>query len=815
MQARLFRIIILFITIVTAFTTTVHAQDNKPAYQLNGAVQDSINGKPIAYATITLYDSAGNNIASTYSLESGAFKTQLSGPGAWRLDISMVGYRTKSIHITISQDQPIQPIYKILLTAGSDELQAVVVSARKRLVEQKPGMLVYNADNDITNKGGTAADVLRKAPVLNVDAQGNVSMRGSSNLKILINGKYSGQMARSAADALNMMPAAMIRSVEIITTPSAKYDAEGAAGVINIITKKGKKDLSGTLETSISNLEQMLNPRLSMATGKWNINLAGHIHRLRNKSATLTDRTSFSGGNTINRLQQQVDEDNAAPHGSADLSIDYTIDEVSELSLGVNAWLGRWPDDNRVRSVVYAPGGQLTEQYGQNITSSSAYLGADINLGYNRKLKKAGQQLTLLLQSSPSRDISKYNALQLSPSEALLYRERNDSKTKNREWTFQVDYAHPLNAKGTLNLEVGGKAIFRNVNNRYDVKASDPQQPYQLIPQPDRSDNFRYSQDVMAGYGMLKINLPNNWYIESGARIEATYIDGRFTHAGTGIDNQFVNFVPTATLSKKLDEHHSFNLSYTKRLTRPYIWDLNPNVDASDPKNLESGNPNLQPEIAHQAELSYGLNTGQTFFMNAAIFWKQTDNAIVDFMSTNAEGISFANKQNLAANRQWGLNLSATSNISEHWSMNGNVNVNYFDYSSSALDIFRSGWGTDVNINSTLKLPRNFSLQVFGDYNTRAITLLGTGGRIYYYSFAGKKEIKKARLTITLAAINPFTQYIAQTDQKQRPDFISTVDNRFYNRAFKLTINWEFGGKLRQSERKKIDNNDVNVQGKG
>ncbi|MBN8861121.1 MAG: TonB-dependent receptor [Sphingobacteriales bacterium] len=800
--------------IIAGWTLQAEAQQTASSYIATGTIRDSATARAVAYATISLFDTADNNIASTYSLENGTFKTALPQQGQYRLEISFVGYKTRELEITIGST--LADLGVLLLAPGNDYLQEVRITSRKRLVDQKPGMLVYNAENDISNKGGTAADVLRKAPVLSVDAQGNVSMRGSSNLKILVNGKYSGQMARSAADALNMMPADMIKSVEIITTPSAKYDAEGAAGVINILTKKGTSDVSGTLEASVSNMEQMLNPRLSLSGAKWNINFAGHLHRLRRKSAEITDRNTLSGTTVTNRLQQSIEKDNAAPHGSADLTVEYIINDASELSLGINAWTGKWPDYRHAGTIVSMPDGSITEQYLQDIASAGNYLGADINLAYNRHFKRAGQQVTLQVQNSPSRDLSDYDAVQTSAGKDLLYREINNSKTQNREWTFQADYVHPLNAKGTFHLETGAKLILRNVGNRYAVSASDPSDVHALAPQPDRSDHFRYSQDVMAGYAMLRLNLQRNWFVESGARLEATYIKGNFVYSGNAFDNRFLNVVPTATLSKKLDESSTFTLSYTKRLTRPYIWDLNPNVNASDPKNIQSGNPELQPEIAHQAELAYGLNTGKAFFLNTSVFWKQTNNAIVEFMETNAEGISFTSKQNLAANRQFGLNLSSTAQLSERWTANGNVNINYFDYNSTALSILRSGWGAEINLNSTYKLPRSFSVQAFGEYDTRQVTLLGTLGRRYYYSLAAKKEIKKARLTVTLAAVNLFTKYVSQADEKQRPTFISSVDNRYYNRAVKLTVNWEFGGAQRQrKELKRIDNNDINVQGKG
>lgn len=793
-----------------------HAQKSTAPFTITGIIRNAQTAKPVEYATVNVLDSADKTVSAAYSLENGSFATRVGKAGSYVLELVFIGYKTQKIPLLVKEEHALLNIGVITMEPGADTLAAVTITSRKRLIEQKPGMLIYNAENDMANKGGTAADVLRKAPVLNVDAQGNVSMRGSGNLKILINGKYSGQMARNAADALNMMPANMIKSVEVITTPAAKYDAEGAAGVINIITKKGRNNMSGSLEAAVSNLEQVLNPRFSLSKQKWQVNFSGHLHRLRRKSAQIVNRDAIANDEVTQRLHQVIEKDNTAPHGSADLAIDYMLNESSELSLGVNSWFGKWPENNHTRTVTTNPDGTIREQYMQDITQSGSYLGMDINLAYNKRFKRQGQQLTLLAQRSPARDLSEYDARQTTAVKELLYRELNNSTTRNSEWTFQADYVQPLDAKGTLNLESGAKGILRSVGNRYDVEASDAAQVDKLVAQPDRSDYFKYSQDVVAGYTMLKADLQKGWYVEAGARLEATWVKGRLQNTGTAFNNNFLNLVPTATLTRKLNESNTFNLSYTRRLTRPYIWDLNPNVNASDPKNLESGNPQLKPEMAHQAEFSYNANIRKTVFVNTALFWKQTDNAIVELTETDAAGISLTSKQNLAANKQYGMNLSVTATLSSKWTANGNVNVSYTNFTSRPMGIYHKGWGTDINLNTSYKLPRDFSVQTFGEYNTRSVTLLGSRGRRYYYSFSGKKEFKKAKMSVTVAAVNPFSAYIAQTELKERPTFSSVVDNRYYNRSFKITVGWEFGGAQKQrAERKKIENNDIKVQGKG
>lgn len=803
---------VLFMALL--FSKQLQAQQ-KGKISISGVVIDSITKKSIAYATINLLDTQHNAFTSTYTNESGAFTLYLDKHGSFIVEITSVGYNTKEIPVVVNTSQTTVNIGQLSIAETTSTLQEVTVSAaRKRLIEQRPGMLVYNAENDLSNKGGTAADVLRKAPVLNVDAQGNVSMRGSGNLKILINGKYSGQMARSPADALNMMSADIIKSVEVITTPSAKYDAEGAAGVINIITKKGRKDFNGTIEASGSNYAQMINPRLSLGTDKWNFNITGHMHRLRTKEAYGLERIQYDNGQPSLILDQQNESDNVAPHGSADISIVYTPDSVNEFSLGIVSWIGKWPGNNNLSTAVRSPSGTVIEQYMQSTNATSNFLGSDINLAYNRKFKREGQELTLLTQFSPSRDRSDYFFLQQNTSKELLYQETNNSNTNNKEWTFQLDYSQPLSKNGKYSLETGLKMISRNVGNRYNVTASETD-PTQLIPQPLRSDYFKYKQDVYAGYAIIKMNLKNNWYVETGLRLEETKINGDFTNNGDGFNNSFTNFIPTATISKKLSDAQTLGLSYSKRLTRPYIWDLNPNADASDPKNIETGNPALNPEIAHQAEITYGINAGENFFLNTALFWKQTDNAIIDFTSTDVNGISTTSKQNLAANKQYGLNFSSFVSLTKKVSLNGNVNISYLDYSSGALQILSKGWAADVDMNMTWKMPKNYSLQLFGEYDGREVTLQGYQSQSFFYSLAAKKSIPAKKINITAAFINPFSAYIPQKDFIKTIVFESTQKNRYYSREFKLTVNWEFGSMFHKKESKKVANDDVKDQGKG
>ncbi|MBX3240749.1 MAG: TonB-dependent receptor [Chitinophagaceae bacterium] len=783
-------------------------------FTISGRVTDSATSRPVAYATIVALDEKSETRASGFSNENGRFELTISEAGSYTIEVSFVGYGLLSRRVALLPGQTELALGDMILKTSSETLSEVTVVSRKRIIEVRPGMIVYNAENDLSNKGGTAVDVLRKAPVLNVDAQGNVSMRGSSNLKILVNGKYSGQMARSAADALNMMPAEIIRSVEVITTPSAKYDAEGAAGIINIITKKNRKSFNGAMELTGSNLQQMLNPRVGFTAGKWDISFHGHIHRYRRKESTLLDREHFQNNIVTDRLRQESKKDNTAPHGSADIAIVFTPDTLTEVNIGINTWIGKWPENAGITTTTADEHGSVKESYRQKVDSRDQYLGSDINIGYTRRLPRPGQEITLLAQHSPGRSEGPYHTTLTNTGNIIFYEERNSNKIRNKEWTFQADYIHPLSRTGMYTIETGAKAILRAVNNSYNVEIKHP--PADFETDLLRSDNFRYQQDVWAGYVMGKANFKNNWYAEAGVRGERTEIEGRFLRTGDVFRNRFNNLVPTATVSKKINDEHTLTASYTQRLTRPYIWDLNPNANASDPKNISTGNPELQPEIAHQAELAYGLNKGSAFFVNTSLYWKQTDNAILDFTVTDAQGVSVTSKQNLAANRSTGLNVSASRTFSSAFSTNGNVNINYLDYQSEALQIFNDGWAADMDLNLTFNFKKNYSAQAFGSYNTRSVVLQGVESNYYYYGFSGKKEFKQPKLTFTLFLQNPFSAYNPRVTTTRSPQFHSVMQSRYYMRAVQLTINWEFGSSFNgKGKGKRISNDDVVEQGRG
>lgn len=807
----------LFFVIAFFFinSTLTNAQNTSP-YLVKGIITDSMSRKPVEFATIGILDSAKKVVALTYTDENGIFKSADITAGSYILNLSFVGYGQKNVAFSVSAESPVREMGTIFLKPEVHQLDAVTVTGTRQLVEQQPGMLIYNAEKDISNQGGTAADVLRKAPILNVDGAGNVTMRGNRNLRILINGKYSGQMARSAADALNMMPANSIKAVEVITSPSARYDAEGAAGVINIITKKGQQTMSGTVELVAGNLEQAVNPRISLNRGKWNVSSYLHIHRFRNREEVALNRLTFANGEKTGRIQQDLVRDNGKPHGSGDLQVEFTPDSANVFNFSLNGWLGNWPENSEQHTRRFSANESLLEDFRQSVTTRSPNRGFDLNLGYTHKFRKPGEELYLMIQHNNAVDSYYYDALQKDADHALLYRERNDNHNANREWTLQTDFILPFASSGKNAWESGAKLILRDNKSDYQLLASSEANPSQLVPVAARTDIFTYHQNVFAAYTQTKFKWSGGWALHAGLRLEGTFLNGRQQNLNTNFRNDFWNLVPSATLFKKLTVSTNLTVSYTKRISRPSIWDLNPNRITQDPKNSVVGNPGLRPEEVNQVEFTYALQTESDFFLNASLFGRETNHSIEEIVRIDPLGVATTTRQNLASNRQYGINLSLSFNVMPSWKVNSNANLRHARFQSGALAISNDGLAWGINVNSSWKLPNHFNVQAYTDYDARSVTLQGYKGDWFYYSFSAKKELPARKLTLTLTSVSPFSGFVGQTEVTRAVDFETTVRNRYLMRSVRLSLNWEFGGVFKTGSGRKINNDDQkNTKGGG
>ncbi|MCC9138638.1 TonB-dependent receptor domain-containing protein [Pontibacter silvestris] len=791
---------------------SVMAQSVNPG-KLSGSVTDSLTAKPVPYANVVLKD-GDKLLTGTAADGEGAFVLPNLPLGNFILELTFLGYRSQTIPIKLTAAQPSVKLGAIKLGADSKMLSAVEVTGMKAIVEDKGDRLVYNAEKDISNSGGTAADVLRKVPTLNVDLDGNVQMRGNSNIKILINGKPSGMMARNLADALRQMPANTIKSVEVITSPGAKYDAEGSAGVINIITKKGLQGFNGSTNVTVGNFNRSLGTNLNYRKNKFGISLSANGYQYRNKWENNLSRTSLINGAPAAFLYQSSNADNTGTGGYGEMSIDYDPDSTSRINFSANVWGGNYPNNTTMRTSLFDLEGTELLAYRNESRFRNPYGNGQLDLGYTKTFKKKGQEFSLLTQFSRMPDNYFYETDTYSGADEITYRQNSSNYSRNKEYTVQTDYVHPFEVKSisdtlSFKLEVGAKAIRRDIGSEYRVEIA-LNGNGDLEPDPTQSNDFNYFQRVYSGYTSLRMSTKSKWSLNAGARLEHTEIKGDFVSTNTSLSNQYNNLIPSITISKGFKKQ-TLKISYTQRIQRPLIWYLNPWLNASDTLNISTGNPYLDPELSHAVELAHSLNTDKGLSVNTSLYWRYADNAIEYLSTVNEEGVSLNRPENIAKRKAYGVNLNLAGQPNKNWSLNGGADLRYVDLTSPGQNQRNNGFVWSFNMNSTYKLPKNYSLQANGSVSSGWISLQSNNSGYYWYGIAAKREFWDNKASLTLNLNNPFNKGIRQTGTRSAPSFESEFSSYYINRSARLTFEWRFGQMKEGSSKrsKKISNDDT------
>ncbi|TCZ70620.1 outer membrane beta-barrel family protein [Flaviaesturariibacter aridisoli] len=792
-------------------------------YRVTGSVSDS-SRKALLQVNLQI-KSGGKAVYSTTSGESGAFSFGAVAAGSYILEVSAAGFQNYSEPLQIATGSGEKALEPILLAADRKELSTVVVTAQqqKSLVEDKGDRLVYNASADISNAGGTAADVLRKVPTLTVDLDGNVQMRGNGNIKVLINGKPSALMARNLADALRQMPANIIKTVEVITSPGAKYDAEGSAGVINIITKRGLRGFNGSLNATAGDRNRSIGTSLSLRRKKLGLNFSGNVYQYRNVSEYSAVRTTLQNGLPDRILHTGTNADNTGTGAYSELAVDYDPDSINHINLSVNIWGGDFPNNSTANIRLTDGAGNVLENYRNESHFTNPYGNGQIDLGWTRSFKKPGQEFSLLSQFSRMPDNYFYNTDRFAGT-GLLYREESENYSRNKEYTFQADYTHPFKIKGrmdtsTLKLELGSKAIIRNIGSEVRVKTS-PNGHEVLTSDPSQNNDFEYKQRVYSGYSSLRWSNKKRWNINAGLRLEHTVIDGAFITSNSSISQEYDNLIPSALISKGMGKH-SLKVSYTQRITRPQIWYLNPWINRTNPKSLVTGTPALRPELNHATELSHSYTTPKGFSLNTAFYWRQTDNAIeyVSRIDSTGAYVSGADSGNVTVSRPLnvarravlGVNMNVSAKPNKNWSVNGGGDLRHVDINSPATGQRSEGWTWNFNTNTSYKLPGNYTLQGYAGVYSGWIGLQNRNNTVgYWYGLSAKKTFWKDAGSLTFASNMPFTRGIRQRSEERGIGFYAESQNLWVNRSFRLTFEWRFGQMSSEGGKqgKKIANDD-------
>jgi outer membrane receptor protein involved in Fe transport len=808
--------------------TTLYAQQEtagKGNGKIVGKVIESASSTPLEYATITVFDiTTGKTLTGTTTDRNGQFSVTGLDTGSYKLLIEFIGYKSFEVpRLRIAKNE-ITDLTIIRLSTDQKSLQSVTVTAQAKLIDNKIDKMVFNAERDLTSQGGVATDILKKVPQVSVDVDGNVQLAGNSSIRFLINGKPSTAFGSSIADVLQSIPASQIKSIEVITNPGAKYDAQGLGGIINIILKQNTaKGINGNLSltagTRIENGSFNFNARNknfgfnAFVSGNARLAVSTPYTNERNSADTFSKTTGVLAQDGTTRVKR---------HGiESGIGLDWTYKKHNNFTASLNYNVfgnDNYGFINQSQSTTDYAGNTLSKVLSLNNTNSTNRShNVDAAFNYKRTFNREDQELEFSVNTSMGRsNLHSSNEQALLPAGSLYYGVRNSNPGKENETQVALDYTHPLSEK--VIVGTGLKTTFLDISSDASVQGYRPQDKIYLYDS-SLSNSLTYHLKVYAAYAEVTFPVGSLFDVKLGSRYERTVISSYYSNAQQQAKTPGYNtLVPSIFLSRKLGEDDVVKLSYSKRIERPDYGDLNPFINTSDPKNITAGNPYLLPELGQRVELSYSKDLHHLGSFMVTTFYRHNSQDIqpyVKYYSSLQVGdsvynnVSVSTRENIGTENNTGLNIFSDLHAGSKLSFRTNISmfhrkiINAIDAGNS-----RTSFNCRVNLNATYQFTSLLAAEFFGNFNSARNEVQGKYPSFTTYSFAVRKQFWNKKASLALTAINPFNEYVQQRLEIYGPNFTTTSVRKIPFRSVGINFTWKFG--LLEFKKEKEGSNDLN-----
>ncbi|MEL7003654.1 MAG: TonB-dependent receptor, partial [Bacteroidota bacterium] len=670
----LLRSILIAAILIVASDQTINAQEGSGGkasqVELRGRVLDAATDKPLEYANVAVYSLPDSSLANGGITNAKGNFSLFVGPGNYFVQIQFISYQIKTIP-AVTVDAGINDLNLGITKMALDveTLEEVVVQAERDQVEMKLDKRVVNVGKDASNAGRNAADILDNVPSVSVDQEGNVSLRGSENVRILIDGKPSGLIGISSSDGLRQLQGDVIESIEVVTNPSARYDAEGNAGIINIILKKDrKKGLNGSINLNTGypdNHGASVNFNFRREKVNFFVNYNIQYRRRPGEGSNLQ---LFNLSDSSYISDQSTDFERGGLSNSVRTGFEYFLTNRNTITA---SFLYRNSNDQNERSTRFRDfdgSNQLFQESVRDEEEDEDDINYQYDLSYRRTFKNKRQLLTADIQYRDNSevelaDITENTLFTLADFVIDDNPQNSDNQELEESWLVQADYVHPIGLKGKF--ETGYRGNFRKLANNYLVQTL---VDGQLINDTNLSNNFRYTENVNAAYAIYGDELNKFSYL-LGLRLEATDIEINLLQTDERFSKQYTDLFPSAFLTYKIAQGNSIQASYSRRIRRPRSRNLNPfPFSINDNRNLRTGNPDLDPTYTDSYEIGY-LKTWKKSSLYSSFYYRQTK-GVVQRITRRVDTVNISSPVNLSTENAYGFEFNYNYDITDWWKIN-------------------------------------------------------------------------------------------------------------------------------------------------
>lgn len=768
---------------------------------VKGNLVDEQNA-PVPFTTVALHRSADSSLVTGVSAdEAGTFSIPAK-TGQYYLKISSVSYLSKLISpVRVSTSDVLMGT--VVLKSSAQRLAEVVVQGEKSQMELALDKKIFNVGKDLANAGGTASDILRNIPSVAVDVEGNVSLRGSNSVRILIDGKPSGLVSFKGGAGLQQLQGSLIERVEVITNPSARYEAEGMGGVINIILKKERQEGFNSSVDLITGVPSNFGVAANLNYRKKALNFfINYTIAYRHRPGRSSLYQEVYRGDTTLITQQTGDFIQKVLNNNIQAGIDYFFNERNILT---GAYTYRGSRGKRFADIYYRdflrsmanPTGLTYRTQDETETEPNS----EYSLTYKRSFLRKGHELT-----------ADFRFLDNYENSDQLFNERrygSDGRTQigplsvqrslnvegEKQFLVQIDYVHPFAKQGKF--EAGLRSSTRAMTNDFTVLVQNPGGA--LVALDSLTNNFVYDERINALYGLVG-NKTGKISYQAGLRAEWTDVKTTLLKDNIVNPRSYANLFPSIHMTYDLPRQHALQLSYSRRVRRPTYNDLSPFMTFSDARNFFSGNPDLNPEFTDAYELGH-IKYFEKGSISSSAYYRYTTGKILRIRRVNGQGFSTTRPENLATENAYGLEFAGSYSLAKWWKLDGSFNFFRAITDGANLDdTFQSDtytWFT--RLTSRFTLLKGTDLQLRGNYDAPQQLPQGRQQAIAALDLAASREIFNKNGTLTLNVLDVFNSRRFRS-VTEGANFYTESNGQFRRRQINLTVSYRF----RQAKKKKV-----------